>query len=267
MWMERRGDVLTKSVRRVGESENDQSWEVFRASGDEVARAELISRYLNLVTRVVNGLPSSLARYWCIDDLASFGSLGLIDAIDRHRRHDPASAFEPYAIARIRGAIFDELRALDWLPRASRDQVKEYLRVEDALRSEEAHSPSRTEVLAAMGISEGPKAGETVTALSRSRLESLQAPIGEGSTSRVDQVVSSENPEAVVLEEIARAELMGAIDRLSERQRKVILFRYLSKFTQHEVATELKVSDSRVATLERSALNGLRHMLADGRAA
>lgn len=246
-----------------GDSEIGRLWDSFRIFDDKVARDELISHYLYLVRSVTRRLPSALVRHWSVDDLEGFGSLGLIDAIDRHHGREEGVAFEPYALARIRGAIYDEFRKLDWLPRSSRRSATEFLRVEDTLRATQAHSPSFTEVLSRMGIEAGRAAEETLTAVRRSRFESLQAPFGDGESSRADQLVSEDDPENSVLDIFAHEELMDAINRLPERQRMIILLRYQTNLTQDGVAAELNVSHARIVALESRALHRLRNMLSE----
>ncbi len=257
----------TRDAREVDQSQVAMRWAAFRVSGAEIERRQLIEYYLDLVKTVVQQLPSSLRRYWSVDELLGFGSLGLIDAIDRHRFHDIESAFEPYAKQRLRGAIYAEMRRLDWLPRTSRHLVADFVSNQDSLRADRAHDPRYDEVLTSMGFDSGQRASAMVTAHQRSRFESLHVGFGAGAVSREDRLVSHDNPEDLVLERFARQELTDAICRLPARQRKVVMSRYVANRTQHEVAVELEVSDTRIASLERRALQGLRQMLATDPAA
>src|SRR6185437_12907522 len=108
--------------------------------------------YRSVVDRVVSHLPSSIRDYWDAEDLRSFGMLGLIEAIDRFDEDSPINRFPAYASTRIRGAVFDELRRLDWLPRTVRRRVISYRTTVDTLSNELRRPPSRDEVFASMDV-------------------------------------------------------------------------------------------------------------------
>ena len=106
-------------VRERGESELQELWEQFKASGDPISRDGLIIHYAPLVKFVAGRLRAGLPRNVDAQDLASYGTFGLIDAIDKFDL-ERGYKFETYAVNRIKGAILDELRALDWVPRSVR---------------------------------------------------------------------------------------------------------------------------------------------------
>src|SRR5690348_12861167 len=126
-------------------------WHDFKASGDGRLRERLILHYSPLVKyvagRVGVGLPPNIEQA----DLVSYGIFGLIDAIEKFDL-DRAIKFETYAISRIRGAIIDELRALDWIPRSVRQKAKAVERTYAALEARLRRTPHEPEVAAEMGI-------------------------------------------------------------------------------------------------------------------
>ena len=119
-------------------------WFEYRLTHSRDARERLILCYEPLVRSVAGHLPVAVRSHWELSDLVSNGMLGLIDAIDRFAPESPPDAFAAYAIARIRGAIYDELRRLDWLPRAIRKHVICYRETIDHLVGELGRAPSTT---------------------------------------------------------------------------------------------------------------------------
>src|SRR5918998_1595922 len=139
-----RADAEKDSVARA--------WDEYKASGRESARDALILNYSPLVKyaagRVAVGLPANIEQA----DLISYGIFGLIDAIDKYDQ-ERGIKFETYAISRIRGAIIDELRAIDWVPRSVRFKAREIEKAYTALENKMKRPPSDAEVAEEMGIS------------------------------------------------------------------------------------------------------------------
>ena len=128
------------------------AWAAFKNDGDPVARENLILTYAPLVKYVAGRLSSSLPQTVDTSDLISYGVFGLIDAIEKFDM-DRGIKFETYAIARIKGAIIDELRAMDWVPRSVRARAREFEAAYVALENKLKRVPSDDEVAAEMGIS------------------------------------------------------------------------------------------------------------------
>jgi RNA polymerase sigma factor FliA len=243
-------------------------WTDFWATSSPATRNELVVRHLHLVDIVVRRLPASLVAHWSVADFRSFGTIGLIDAVDRRRSDLAQIPFAPYALYRIRGAIFDELRKLDWLPRTLRRRVIEFRETEDSLRGSLRHRPSRDEVLNEMGVTEQQQVVATMSAIRRSQFESLQDPLGDDDeTPRADHLVSSDDPEAAVIAQCESNELKSAINRLPLRQRTIISYRFVGGLTQQQVGDILGVSNTRICQLEGQALRELRHILSAERVA
>ena len=135
------------------DSEVSAAWYAFKESGSRSARDRLIIHYSPLVkyvaSRVATGLPSSVEQA----DLVSYGMFGLIDAL---AKFDPARGikFETYAISRIRGAIIDELRSLDWVPRSVRLKAREVERAYSDLEARNKRAPSDAEIGEVLGVTE-----------------------------------------------------------------------------------------------------------------
>src|SRR5947208_9075027 len=134
--------------------ELDRLWHEFKTTGSQTARDQLIVHYSPLVkyvaSRVATGLPASVEQA----DLVSYGRFGLIDA---HEKFDLARKikFETYAIPRIRGAIIDELRSLDWVPRSVRFKAREVEKAYAHVEAREKRAPTDAEIAEQLGTSVG----------------------------------------------------------------------------------------------------------------
>ncbi len=241
-------------------------WKAFWHDRDRRARNELILAYEPLVPSVVNRLPANVKAYWETDDLKSFGLLGLLEAIERWRPSTSATRFAAYAMKRIRGAIFDELRRLDWLPRTVRRRVISYRTTADALSSELGRQPETAEVLSHMGT-DGTPNSDILAEIQSAQLLHLHHSVGsedDEDLRLIDLIVSEDpQPELAVLASERLAEVRAAVTRLPERQRTVVTLHFLGGLTQEQIGAILGVSNSRICQIEAAAIQTLRRILAD----
>ena len=244
------------------------AWEAFWAGRDREARNDLLVEYRPIVDRVVTHLPSSIRDYWDLDDLRGFGTLGLIEAIDRFEINSPINRFPAYASARIRGAIFDELRRLDWLPRTVRRRVISYRTTVDTLSNELRRPPSRDEVFSSMEMKADDGAALLVEVQSAQLLhldhanqhdrddEDESSPLSSRLMAPIDT-----DPEHSMLASEELSELREAIAALPERQRTVVTLHFLGGLTQGQIGEMLGISNSRVCQIEATAMQRLRRVL------
>ena len=115
------------------------------ASPDAQCRDDLVIKYMPLVHYVVNNLALSLPPMLDTDDILSYGTMGLIDAIDRFDA-SRCVKFETYAVTRVRGYIIDQLRALDWIPRSARQRARQIEKAHDEIQRETGHAPTAEQV-------------------------------------------------------------------------------------------------------------------------
>jgi RNA polymerase sigma factor FliA len=249
-----------------GDSLEDELWRTFWERRDRASRNDLVIAYESIVDHVVYRLPLSIQGYWDKDDLKSFGVLGLIEAIDHFEKDSLIYRFRSYASLRVRGAIFDELRHLDWLPRNVRRRVISYRTAVDALSHELRRSPSADEVFTSLNVS--PADGAALLAEVRSaqllHLDHSSSPDGDGDGERVVERIAharEAEPEAQLLASERFAELKEAIAELPERQRTVVSLHFLSNLTQRQIGQMLGISSSRVCQIESSAIQALRRVL------
>jgi RNA polymerase sigma factor for flagellar operon FliA len=245
-------------------------WHEYRRAKPKEVRDRLILTYAPLVKYVAGRLGSGLPAHVDEADLVSYGLLGLIGAIDRY---DPArdTKFETYAITRIRGAIIDELRALDWVPRSVRSRARQIERAIGELESKLGRAPTDEEIAGKVGISTD-ELEESLTDISRSSiaaLDELWSVSGEGDqVSLLDTIEDEAGPRPdTALNETATREALGdAISRLPERERLVITLYYYEELTLREIGEVLGVTESRVSQLHTKAVLRLKARLAGGAA-
>ena len=245
----------------------DAAWAEYKDAGSSEARDRLILHYSPLVKyvagRVAVGLPSNIEQA----DLISYGIFGLIDAIDKYDRTKNVK-FETYAISRIRGAIIDELRAIDWVPRSVRFKAREVEKAYASLENKLKRPPSDAEIAAEMDMSvdELHHVYTQLSNVSLIALDEVAAPDGEGDKlSLLDTLEDTKtaSPMDAFESEEMREILMGAINRLSEREKKVITFYYFVGLTLAEIGQVLGVTESRVCQIHTKAVLGLRSKIAE----
>jgi len=243
-------------------------WEHFKSTGDQATRERLILHYSPLVKyvagRVGVGLPPNIEQA----DLVSYGIFGLIDAIEKYDI-DRAIKFETYAISRIRGAIIDELRAIDWIPRSVRYKAREIERAYAALEAELHRSPSEAEVAARLGITldELHQVFSQVSYVNVVALDELLTVGGEkgDKLSLVDTLedTKAEDPVAAFESEETKFMLARAIDQLPEREKIVVTLYYYEGLTLAEIGRVLGVTESRICQMHTKAVLQLRAKMAE----
>jgi len=247
--------------------EDTQSlWQEFRRTKDKGLRDRLILTYAPLVKYVAGRLGSGLPAHVDEGDLVSYGLLGLIGAIERYDP-DRDIKFETYAISRIKGAIIDELRALDWVPRSVRSRAREIERAIGELEAKLGTAPTDEQIAAKIGISVD-ELEESLTDISRSSiaaLDELWSTSGEGDqVSLLDTIEDATGPRpADVLDATEMREaLADAIARLPEREKLVVTLYYYEELTLREIGEVLGVTESRVSQLHTKAILRLKARLA-----
>ena len=245
-------------------------WEDFKATASPAARDQLILKYSPLVRyvagRVGVGLPPNVEQA----DLVSYGIFGLIDAIEKFDL-DRAIKFETYALSRIRGAIIDELRSMDWIPRSVRSKAREVERTYAELETELHRTPTEPEVAARMGIPlrDLHSIFSQVSYVNVVALDELLGGGGGGEkgegmslgdtlkdTKAVDPVMAFEGEETKFL-------LARAIDQLPEREKIVVTLYYYEGLTLAEIGSVLGVTESRICQMHTKAVLQLRGRLAE----
>jgi len=246
-------------------------WEEFKqnevSGAREGARERLILHYAPLVkyvaSRVATGLPASVDQA----DLVSYGMFGLIDALEKF---DPGrgNKFETYAIPRIKGAIIDELRAMDWVPRSVRFKAREIEKAYSDLESLHKRGPTEKEVAARLGVTLR-ELHEVINQISFVQVLQLDEILSVGSdrgeqVSLLDTLADRRTDPTTALEgEETRGLLAAAINSLSEREKIVVTLYYFEGLTLAEIGDILGVTESRVCQIHTKAVGQLRLQLVE----
>ncbi len=240
-------------------------WRDYRQTRDRSLRDRLILTYAPLVKFVAGRLGASLPSHVDEQDLVSYGLLGLIGAIERYDP-DREIKFETYAIARIKGAIIDELRSLDWVPRSVRTRAREIERAIAELERTLMRAPSDREIAEKLGLSDE-ELEDSLTEISRTSiaaLDELWSPSSGGDqVSLIDTIedTSGPNPEATFEQTEMKEALGEAIARLPEREKLVVTLYYYEELTLREIGEVLGVTESRVSQLHTKAVLRLKARL------
>jgi RNA polymerase sigma factor for flagellar operon FliA len=252
-------------VKTAEASPTARLWEEYKRSGERRLRDQLIVLYSPLVKYVAGRVAVGLPQHVEQADLVSYGIIGLIDAIDRY---DPSREvkFETYSIPRIRGAIIDELRAIDWVPRSVRAKARA---VEQAYASVEAslrRTPTDEELAAEMGIPLSELQGilQQISFVGVAALDEVFSPGGDHSertTLGETLADAGTSPLAAIEAKESREALAGAISLLGERERTVLSLYYYEGLTLAEIGQVLGVTESRVCQIHTKAVLQLRSRL------
>lgn len=247
----------------------DELWAEFKSTGSPRARDELIVHYAPLVkyvaARVAIGLPNNVDQ----EDLASSGILGLMEAVNKFEP-DRGFKFESYAAARIRGAIIDDLRSLDWVPRSVRSQARKVEEALSKLQEKLGRTPTDEEVAEEMGVTVRKLRSiyskvSTIMFVSLDRLLSV-GDKGDSGMSLVDTLVDTkaEDPAAAVEEREMKQFLVKAIAGLPERERTAITLYYYEGLSLAEISQVVGVSQARISQMNAKSVMTFRTLLNKG---
>ena len=244
----------------------DALWSEFKETGAQTLRNQLIIYYSPFVKYVAGRVLAGLPRHFDEEDLVSYGIIGLIDAIERFEP-DRNLRFETYAIPRIKGAIIDELRSIDWVPRSVRTKARAVEQAFTHLEATLRRTPNEAEVAAELEMSVGDfhKAMRKISSVGmmaldevlrggeRSERSTLGETLPDGGHGPVDTFEAKEAKEALV----------KAVDGMPEREKTVLMMYYYDGLTLTEIGDVLGVTESRVCQIHTKALRQLRSKLAD----
>lgn len=246
----------------MDEAGRNKLWTEYNKTKSADIREQLILEYAPLVKLVAGRLSMYLGFNVEYDDLVGYGIFGLIDAIDKFDLMKDVK-FETYASLRIRGAILDQIRKMDWIPRTIRQRQK---KIEAAIREIEkdcGHVATDAEIAAKMEISEDEYQNwqnqmKVTGVVSLNEFMDQGADIPEDSNNRSSSFVKPE--EAVEKEELKKM-LAQSLELLTDKEKKVILLYYYEELTLKEISEVLEVSESRVSQLHTRALQKMREKL------
>ncbi len=242
-----------------------KAFDLLRKTGDTKIREKILLHYLQLARQIAGRMIISLPKSVELEELISVGLMGLVKAIDRF---DPAVGvkFETYAIPRIKGAIFDSLREMDWAPRSIRAKARQIEEAVQKLTAKFGRTPDDRELSEALGLDIDTfyqALDDTSIVTMMSLDDNMTSKHGE-SLNLFDLVEADETDGPVFgveRDELKKATIK-AIKQLSEQERLVIALYYYEELTLKEIGAVLEISESRVSQIHTKAILSLRALLA-----
>ncbi len=232
---------------------------------DAQQREELIIKYSSLIKYLAGKLAMRLPPHISIDDLISSGTIGLIDAINKF---DPSKniQFKTYAEFRIRGAMLDELRSLDWVPRSVRRKIADIERAYSALQKELGRPAEDEEVAERMGLrlDEFYRLIDTVKGVSLLDISVIRRKTSDNSDDDIFELIADESqtdPFASISFAQMREVIAGAIDELPEKERLVVSLYYYEDLTMREIGEIMGYTESRISQIHTKSVLRLRGAL------
>lgn len=235
---------------------------MYTANGT-VGREQWLERYAPLVKRIAHHMMAKLPASVEVDDIIQAGMMGLLDAVSRYEEAQGAQ-FETYAVQRIRGAILDELRASDWLPRSARRNMRRIENAIHALEQRLRRQPTEQELATHLKL----PLADYQAMLSEARgyqIMHYEDLLGSGDENFLDRHLADAQPQLLdgLIDEEMRACLVRAIEDLPEREKLVMSLYYERELNLREIGEVLGVSESRVCQLHTQATARLRARLKD----
>jgi RNA polymerase sigma factor FliA len=239
-------------------------WQRYADAPDDATREQLILHYAPLVKyvagRVAVGMPANVEHA----DLVSYGIFGLMDAIEKFDV-SKGFKFETYAITRIKGAIIDELRSVDWVPRSVRSKARKLETAMQRLESELHRSPSEDELADELGWTVE-ELQETLTKVSMTSMAALDEVLDVGEGDRISLVDTLQDMHTILPEESyddveTKQLLRHAMTRLTEREQTVLGLYYFEGMTLSQIGDVLGVTESRICQIHTKAVLSLRAKL------
>jgi RNA polymerase sigma factor for flagellar operon FliA len=245
-----------------------KAWNAYRnGPTSEVSEDEFLAAHLPLVKKVIERMKASLPSHVDADDLGSAGLIGLVNAA-RSYRPDQGASFSTYATLRIRGAVLDELRRMDWMPRCAREKAKTLKEVMGQLEQKLGRIATEAEAAEAMSLSpqEYAKLLDEVRPITCLELDGLAS--DEDDETTLHDLIGDETltPAPAQIEHKELLALMATrIQQLPDIQKKVLALYYYEEMRLAEIAQIFGVTESRICQIHSQAIVGLRSYLTAAR--
>jgi RNA polymerase sigma factor for flagellar operon FliA len=240
-------------------------WNRYRKNEDPLAEEELVLHYLPLVKTVVGRLAMTLPAHVSLEDLNSVGLMGLLQALRSYRPGGVAS-FETFARFRIRGAVLDELRRMDWVPRSVHDQARKVQKARSGLEQKLGRPPTEVEMAQALGLSieEYLELIDEVRPAAFVHLDSLLHPHTEDQTTLHECL--PDDQQEIPLETTSKRELIQLVkerlEQLPKIQKQVLSLYYVEDLRIKEIAVICGLTESRISQIHTQAILAIRGFMA-----
>ncbi len=236
-------------------------WENYSRKKTPELQEKIIIEYAGLVKLVAGRLSMYLGYNVEYDDLVGYGTFGLIDAVDKFD-YNKGVKFETYASLRIRGAILDQIRKMDWIPRSIRQKQRKIDLAYQNLEQRFGRMASDEEIAGELEISvDELESWQNQTKVTN--IISLDEFMEQGSESRVEQSLTAEfdQPDRIIEKQELKELLVKTLETLTEKEKKVIVLYYYEELTLKEISLILEVSESRISQLHTKALQKMKTRL------
>lgn len=242
----------------MDETGRKELWDEYSRTRSPEVREKIILEYAPLVKVVAGRLSMYLGYNVEYDDLVGYGIFGLIDAIDKFDFMKEVK-FETYASLRIRGAILDQIRKMDWIPRTIRQKQKKIDAVIKEIEATKGRNATDEEIAGGLGITEDEYL-EWQSQMKITNVVSLNEYLEQGSEVSVEYNNTSQfdSPETVLEKSELKKILGEALELLTEKERKVIVLYYYEELTLKEISNILEVSESRISQLHTRGLQKMK---------
>ncbi len=232
-------------------------WERYKKEQSADIREYFIVKYAPLTKYVAGKISNSLPNHVEFEDIVGYGVFGLLDAIDKYDP-DKGVQFNTYAVNRIRGAIYDELRSIDWVPRSIRQKTRQVEETISDLEAKLGRSATNEEIAKSMGMTVADY-DDLLLKISNSSIVSLTSTRYQSDTNDTTAVgdtleaPNAYNPDVIVEQEEIKKIVIKAINELPEREKNVLIMYYYEDMTLKEIGKVLNVTESRVSQIHTSA--------------
>ncbi len=245
------------------EEQREMLWRDYQVAHEGTLRNSLVLEYMPIVKYLAEVINSRLPNSVLVDDLVSFGTFGLLDAIESFDI-DRGVKFETFCAARVRGAILDGLRAQDWVPRITRARMRRFRRTSEHLETELGRRPTEEELAEQLGmdISELNNLLSEVTSVNIFSLSDSTGDCTDDSNlHNIDYIEDNAAPDP--LEVLQKREIMGiARNCLDDKEFDVLDCYYNHEMTMRDIGARLGMSESRISQIHSKAIERLReHIL------
>lgn len=242
-------------------ADEKQLWVRFKEKDDQAAREALIVCHIRIVKYIAGRMAIHVPATVEMNDLIGWGMLGLMDAVEKFD-HRQDVKFTTYASIRVRGAIIDQIRSLDWAPRSLRSLARRIGSAREKLRHLNTHEPNTEEIAAELDVA--PElVDETCAQVQTAQILSLDdyIPAEDSAEIRKIEVTGNagvQNPEQAAQQRERQEQLVEAILELPDQQQKVLNLYYYEELTLKEIGVVLEVTESRICQIHSAAMKQLR---------
>jgi RNA polymerase sigma factor FliA len=255
---------MPQAVQTLSIDATPELWARYRQTRTEALRDRLVLYYTPLVKQVVSKWFSNLPDHVSRDDLTSSGIIGLIKAVERFDP-DKGFKFETFGYHRIRGAILDELRTYDIMPRRLRLKAREVQKAIEILEMELNRHPTESEIAEKLGLEAG-EYHELVSQLNPIRFFPITDALDDNGEWKLFKSLAAaldgfDDAEGMAEKQELKNVLLGAVQSLPKNERMVVALYYYEELTMKEIGVVLKVSESRVSQIHTQAVLRLRNAL------